>query len=136
MGKESSESLRSLEVFNGDITELKNQGTVINREDGECCVFADVIGHIMDRKAAQLHMGLGGSYCDLCSFSKEQCLDPTLVRQGFQITCSIVNIQIIFEELVQEDGEVKKTKNDYESRQPQDQLPPTQLYPNRFSMLY
>ena len=72
---------------------------------------------MMDRKAANLYTGLGGSYCDLCTYSKEACLNQTLVEEGFTITRDIDNILAIFEELVQDDGTLEKHKNDYATRQ-------------------
>ena len=117
MGKESSESLQTQRVFNDDITLLQNQGVVCNFNNTPLCVTGEIKGYMMDRKAANLYTGLGGSYCDLCTYSKEDCLDQTLVVEGFTITRDIEDIQAIFEELVQDDGTVEKHKNDYATRQ-------------------
>ena len=68
---------------------------------------------MMDRKAANLFTGLGWSYCDLYKYSKGECLDKNLVEEGFQITRDIEEINSIFEELVQDDGTVRKSKDDY-----------------------
>ena len=80
-------------------------------------VTAEIKGYMMDRKAANLYTGLGGSYCDLCTYSKEACLNQTLVEEGFTITLDIDNILAIFVELVQDDGTLEKHRNDYAARQ-------------------
>ena len=116
MGKESSESLKSLAVFNEDITRMKEVGSSIEINGAPIQVFTEISGHMMDRKAAQLYTGLGGSYCDLCSYSKEECLQEDIVKEGFKITRSIQEINSIFEELANEDGDIVRGKNDYAVR--------------------
>ena len=62
MGKESQETLQSLALFERDIEKLANEGMVIGNHN----VKLTILGHMLDRKAADIFTGLGGSYCDLC----------------------------------------------------------------------
>jgi len=54
---------------------------------------------MLDGKAVKLYTGLSGSYCDLCCYSKEDCLDRSLVESGFTITRNIHDVLSIFNEL-------------------------------------
>ena len=63
---------------------------------------------MMDLKAAHIYLGLGGAYCDLCSFSHKQCLDLDQIELGFEINRNINSLHYIFNELVQEDGSLVK----------------------------
>ena len=112
MGKESHKTLQSLTLFENDIKTLTNEGMVV----GEHNVKLTILGHMLDRKAADIFTGLGGSYCDLCDFSKEQCLQKDIVQNGFEITRDIETLNSIFEKLVSEDGVLKRTPGDYDTR--------------------
>ena len=70
---------------------------------------------MMDRKASNLLLGLGGAYFDLCHFSKEDFMDIKQIEEGFEITRDIASMHGIFEDLGQKDGTVRK-KNDYDTR--------------------
>ena len=65
MGKESTESLQSLTVFNKDIDLLKSTGCHINIHNQDISMMVNIQSHMMDRKALNLFLGLGGAYCDL-----------------------------------------------------------------------
>ena len=112
MGKESHDSLQSLTLFENDIDTLTNEGMVIGNHN----VKLTILGHMLDRKAADLFTGLGGSYCDLCEFSKEQCLQKDIVECGFEITRDIETLNRIFDDLVNDDGVVEKSSGDYDTR--------------------
>ena len=71
----------------------------------------------MDMKAAHLYLSLGGCYCYLCTFSKDQCAVPEFVRTGFEITREVTDLHTIFNDLADEDGNVVKKRNDYDIRQ-------------------
>ena len=117
MGKESVESLKTLELFNEDIGTLKNAGCIIKIMDEDLLVKVHIQSHMMDMKAAHLYLGLGGAYCDLCHSSKEECINLEKIKTGFDITRDINDLHNIFNELVQEDGNILKCKNDYAVRQ-------------------
>ena len=80
MGKESEESLQSLKLFNDDISKMKNDCITVKKGDDSYKVKVKKILHMMDMKAANLYLGLGGAYCDLCTCSKDQCLDPERIK--------------------------------------------------------
>ena len=112
MGKESQETLESLALFEQDIEKLANEGMVIGNHN----IKLTIQGHMLDRKAAGIFTGLGRSYCDLCDFSKGQCLQKDIVESGFEITKDIDTLKQIFDELVNEDGSIEKCAGDYERR--------------------
>ena len=55
-------------------------------------VKVNVASYMMDMKAANLYLGLGGAYCDLCDHSRADCHDPEVVRAGFEITRTVEDI--------------------------------------------
>ena len=71
---------------------------------------------MLDGKAAKLYTGLGGSYCDLCCYSKEECLDRNLVERGFSITHTIDDLLSLLNELADEESNIFVSKNDYTTR--------------------
>ena len=116
MGKESVSSLRSLESYKNDITLLKSEGILVTKDAICLQVKVKIVGHMLNGKAAKLYTGLGGSYCDLCCYSKEECLDRNLVERGFSITCTIDDLLSLFNELANEEGNIFVSKNDYATR--------------------
>ena len=116
MGKESSESLQSLAVYNDPQTKLKTHGCKIIVGQKEIPLKVNIESHMMDMKAAHLYLGLGGAYCDLCHATREDCHNPEIVEAGFEITRNITELHTIFNDRVQEDGTVQKSRNDYAER--------------------
>ena len=116
MGKESVQSLQSLQLFNEDVTRLKEDGFDVLKAGQNYHVDVEIQSYMMDMKAAHLYLGTGGAYCDLCSLSKEQSLDLNQIDAGFFIDRSIESVLNIFEDLVQDDGTVLKQRNDYDRR--------------------
>ena len=118
MGKESEESLQSLKIFNDDIAKMKDDGMVVQHGGSTAYnVKVDIISHMMDMKAAHLYLGLGGAYCDLCTCSKEQCLDVERIEGGFTINRNVEDLLNLFDNhLGLEDGTVMKSKGDYDIR--------------------
>ena len=115
MGKESAEALRSLEIHNEQIHDLKNNGFTLKIKETETNVKVNIISHMMDMKAAHLYLGLGGAFCDLCDFSKEQCHNVDVIANGFKINRTVQDLHTIFED-IQQDGEVVKASGDYNIR--------------------
>ena len=116
MGKESADSLRTLEQFNDDIKELKNEGVTIRKDDKELHLKVEIKSHMMDMKAAHLFLGLGGAYCDLCSYSRDACHSLDIIQNGFQIDRDVETLHSIFQDLVQNDGSILKASGDYSTR--------------------
>ena len=110
MSKESTESIQSLTVFNDDIALLKSTGCSIKVDNKDTSMMVNIQSHMMDRKASNLLLGLGGVYCDLCDLSKEECLNPEQIEKGFEITREIESLHTIFADLGQDDGSVLKEK--------------------------
>ena len=116
LGKESEELLQSLKIFNPDIATMKEEGIVVESAEGAHNVKVNIRSHMMDMKAAHLYLGLGGAYCDLCTCSKEQCIDVERITGGFTINRTVADLQNIFNDIGLEDGTVHKSKGDYETR--------------------
>ena len=117
MGKESVDNLQSMCIFNEPIRSLKEDGFSVVKGDLEIQVYTDIDGHMMDRKTANLYTGLGGSYCDLCHVAKHDGGRREIGEQAFAITRDIAQIHAIFDELSNENGEIRTTTNDYAIRQ-------------------
>ena len=116
MGKESTESLQSLAIFNEEQNQLKTEGCTIAVSDVQIPLKVNVASTMMDMKAAHLYLGLGGAYCDLCDTSRQLARDPNRVEQGFEINRTIEDLHRLFEDLVQDDGSVYKRPRDYDQR--------------------
>ena len=115
MGKESVEKLQSLEILNKEIEEMKN-GFSVETDKGLINAKAIIVAYMMDLKATHLFLGVGGAYCDLCFYSKEECFSKEIVNQGFFITRDVQSMHNIFNDLVQEDGSILKKTQDYHVR--------------------
>ena len=70
-----------------------------------------------DRKAADILLGTGGAYCDLCTYSKEECLDTELIESGMTINRTVESCNDIFEKLQDDEGYIFKERGDYPERQ-------------------
>ena len=95
---------------------MNNDGITVKKGDDSYEVKVKIISLMMDMKAANLYLGLGGAYCDLCTCSKEQCLDPERIEVGWTINREIEDLFNLFNELEQEDGSILKRKGDYDIR--------------------
>jgi hypothetical protein len=74
---------------------------------------------MMDRKAADMYLGCTGAYCDLCTKSKDECMQQIKNRESFTIDRNVETMHRIFDELVDEDGDITKYVDDYDTRQGQ-----------------
>ena len=116
LGKESRETLESLQVFDNDINKMKADGFTTVVGEKLVSVKVNVASYMMDIKAANLYLGLGGAYCDLCDHSRADCHDPEVVRAGFEITRTVEDLYSLFEKVANDDGVVVKHRNDYDTR--------------------
>ena len=117
MGKESTDTLQSLDTFNSEIDTLKSQGVQVQQvADRSYTVRVIIASHMLDGKAAKLFTGLGGAYCDLCHYSKADCADQTFIQFGFRITRDIDKIINYVEENADEEGNIPRKQNDYATR--------------------
>lgn len=115
-GKESSETLQALQLFNNDISKVASEGFVVEMPEKAVNVKAINVSYCLDRKASNLYLGLGGAYCDLCHHSKEDCLDIEFIQNGISITREIKSLHAIFNDFEQEDGSILKRTGDYSVR--------------------
>ena len=115
-GKESSETLQSLTLYNDDMSTAKDMGFTICLNSEKIAVKASCASYMMDRKASNIYLGLGGAYCDLCEYTKQDCLEPLLIENGIEITRTVENLHNIFNELQTDEGTIRKQRNDYRIR--------------------
>ena len=80
-------------------------------------IKADV--HMMfDRKAADSYLGCTGAHCDLCTHSKEVCVQKVKNREMFVIDRDVQTMHQIFDDL-EVDGVIQRSAGDYEVQQGQ-----------------
>ena len=115
MGKEGRSTLEVQGLFNEDISSMNANGFSAR----EHTVMVDDVHTMMDHKASDLYLGCTGAYCDLCIKSKEQCMQQIKNRECFVIDRDVETMHRIFDELVDEDGDITKYLNDYNIRQGQ-----------------
>ena len=72
MGKENVDKLQSLKILNKDIEEMKN-GFSVETDNRIINTKAIIVSYMMDLKATHLFLGIGGAYCDLCFYTKQEC---------------------------------------------------------------
>ena len=113
MGKESIENLQTLSIFNKPLEHLVNIGFQLS---DNITVKIKLGSYMMDRKGTDYYLGVAGAVCDLCSLSKNKCHNINIVSEGINIDRDIDSLHRIFEELVQEDGNILKRKKDYNIR--------------------
>lgn len=122
LGKETVENVDNLKVLEGD-RKLMEEGLLI----GNVKVKVKTIAHCLDRKAANLFSGLGGSFCDVCTCSKADSTNIVLIIIGFPINRSVENVRQIYDMLVDENGDVLRKNNDYDVRQGVTSCPVTEI---------
>ena len=106
--KKTTKIPQSLAVFDDDISSMRFDGYSAMVEEKEVSLKVNVTLHMMDTKAVNLCLGLGGAYCDWCNYSRYAWHDLAIVEQGFEITRTVNDLQALFEEIGKEDGSVAK----------------------------
>ena len=81
---------------------------MINLRSEKIVIKASCVSYMMDRKASNLYLGLGGAYCDLCVYAKTELLDELLIREGIEITRSFENLHNICNDLPTGQGTILK----------------------------
>ena len=69
LGKETTENLRSIQLFNEDFEKLAN-GVTIEVCDNSFPFQIKCSGGMWDCKASNIMFSIRGAYCDLCVYSK------------------------------------------------------------------
>ena len=119
-GKESKDNLMTARALSEKMVQLEETGLLL--PDTNTKVKVEISLSCFDRKAADTLQGTGGTFCDLCCFSDNQCQTPDNLDE-MKVTRSVESAQEIFNLLVDEDGEIRKEAGDYEIRQGQTQEP-------------
>ena len=119
LGKEDVHNLQHLKKIEEERQDVENKGVDLF-SDGVCKLEVKTLINALDGKAGKLFSGLGGSYCDMCTVSKEDAKVVENIRNGFPINRNIDDAHSIYEMLVEVDDDntsyIRKSKNDYEIR--------------------
>lgn len=115
LGKEGRDTLEAQSLLNTDIQSMTNEGF----SAGEQKVMVNDVHTMFDRKAADIYLGCTGAYCDLCTKSKQQCVQHIKNREMFLIDRDVQTMHNIFDDLANEEGEITKQPRDYNTRQGQ-----------------
>ena len=83
LGKETSENVDNLKVLEPERKTLEQDGMTL---EGGSILTVMTKNLCLDRKAANIWTGLGGSYCDMCPLSKEECNDIDVIKIGIPIS--------------------------------------------------
>eukprot|EP00088_Acartia_fossae_P039914 TRINITY_DN4153_c0_g1_i1.p1 TRINITY_DN4153_c0_g1~~TRINITY_DN4153_c0_g1_i1.p1 ORF type:complete len:755 (-),score=121.41 TRINITY_DN4153_c0_g1_i1:80-2179(-) len=113
LGKETHANIDHLRLLEPDRVLMEKEGIQV----AQVCVKVKTIAHCLDRKAANLYTGVGGAYCDLCTYTKEACRSIELIEEGIPITRSVKDTKRIFDSLVDDDGQIMKKPGDADTRQ-------------------
>ena len=108
MGKEGRDTLEVQGLFNHDISTMATEGFSVKNHN----VLVNDVQTMMDRKAADMYLGCTGAYCDLCTKSKDECMQQIKNRESFTIDRNVETMHRIFDELVDEDGDITKYVDD------------------------
>ena len=92
---------------------MESDGITVKKGDDSYKVKVKIMSYMLDMN---LYLGLGRAYCDLCTCSKQHCLDPERIEVGFIINREVEDLINLFNELEQEDGKILKRKGDYDIR--------------------
>ena len=113
-GKETRENMMTLKTISSDMLKVELEGLVMPQVMQPVDVKIDI--SCIDRKAADNLQGTLGAFCDLCEFNRLECQNSDNF-DNMLITRNVDTSQAIFDMLVDENGEIKKSKNDYKIRQ-------------------
>ena len=115
LGKETVEALKLIDVFNEDIEKIQEEFLV--EVKGRSIIFkAECPAGSFDRKAANLLLGCGGAYCDVCTYSKLDCRNREVIQNGIPMNRDIHESRSIFDELQTTNGTIRKSPDDYSTR--------------------
>ena len=118
LGKESIESNKYFGPITKECKNLEIQNPAEVTIDGKkYSVNFKIRISGLDRKFADSVTGLGGAYCDICTFSEKDCHDTNKVNELHIGGRTISDTAEIVNQLtVNGDGELVKSKGDYDKR--------------------
>ena len=116
--KETDEDLLSLVIPTTDEArkELSAEGVCASVGDKGWDVKVVIHDSMKDLKFKKLISGLGGADCILCKTQRKDWTDREKVANGFPIERSAEDTFALYEELVDEDGDIKTKSGDFETR--------------------
>ena len=93
-----------------------NEGTVVNYGDMKVDMSFDIKDTMKDLKLKRNISGMKGAHCILCETKQNDWTSAEKATEGFPITCTVAEAKLIYGMLADEDGYVKCTAGDFETR--------------------
>lgn len=123
--KDESLNLEVLTKMDNAVELLRSQGIRVAYKNSTVNVKCILHDSMKDLGWKKHICGLGGADCILCKSKQKDWTNPDKVRQGFPINRSAADTEALYHRLVEEDGEIPRSANDFETRQGLTQMPLT-----------
>ena len=101
------ETRENCEIVTGMQKERQGASFSVNHGNREIDVKVQAKMSMIDGKMHSCLSGLGGAFCCLCTYSKEQCKDTDLIKSGFRIDRTLEDTLQICEQEVHLEGNRK-----------------------------
>ena len=100
-----------------EISKLHSSGLMVE-VSGEVFIFeVEFIRSMNDGKMQKLLLGRGGAFCILCPHTQEEVISLQQIKDGFEMgEVEIDELNLLYDDLVYEDGNVVKRRGDYGER--------------------
>ena len=137
LGKEDSDLLNKIvPPVDGEIELLHRSGVTVDDYGKVYELKIQFLRSMNDGKMQKLLVGRGGAFCILCSFTKEDAVSVDQIQDGFEMdNVDIDTLKALYESL-EVDGEVSKSRGDYEERMGLTQTPITSFNVHTFPILH
>ena len=138
MGKEDKELLEKIvPPVDEEITKLHSSGVIVEVSGKVFNFEVEFIRSMNDGKMQKLLLGRGGAFCLLCPHTQEEAISLQQIKDGFEIReVEIDELNLLYEDLVDEDGNVVKRRGDYSKRLGLTQCPITGVSIKTFPILH
>ncbi|KAI6653020.1 Dna-mediated transposase [Oopsacas minuta] len=86
-------------LINKESTEITEKGLELTSEFCE----VEIQRSQLDGKIAKIISGAGGACCQFCTATFKQIHDPDIIKDGFPINRSIIDLKVLFDEINEEE---------------------------------
>ena len=137
LGKEDSDLLNKIvPPVDGEIELLHRSGVTVDDYGKVYELKIQFLRSMNDGKMQKLLVGRGGAFCILCSFTKEDAVSVDQIQDGFEMdNVDIDTLKALYKSL-EVDGEVSKSRGDYEERMGLTQIPITSFNVHTFPIFH
>lgn len=117
--KESDEEMINYVISKTDTcrSEMCNEGFDVFVDGIYVHINVEIMDTMKDMKLKRSISGLGGAPCILCKTRVEDWSNPEYIKEGFSIDRNADDTIQLFQELVDENGQVPTRPNDFQERQ-------------------